>query len=394
MTREELQTQVLNTDAKYLCLELATGTGKSKIALEWIDKYNPKKILIVVPRIILINNFKKEILKWNKQHLLERCVYTTYISLLKYDLSTFDIILFDEAHHLTSRCLEYIKQYNINRAILLSATIIKSKKENLKLVFGNIIYFKVDTSTAINNEILPKPKIYLWPLLLDSINHNENIIVKKGSSSRQIRCYYEDRFTYISRYPSCTIIAKCTQKQKYAELCARVNYWKDRYYNDRIEKYKRNWLRASLIRLQWLSNIKVNHIKSLINILYKDRYIIFCNSIKQAKTLNSNCISSENKKTEDILDKFNAGKITSISCVNMLNEGCNLTNCRIGIWAVINSSLIMQCQKLGRNLRHPNPIIIIPYYKNTREEDIINKFVSNFDSKLITKINNATNIQL
>lgn len=72
----------------------------------------------------------------------------------------------------------------------------------------------------------------------------------------------------------------------------------------------------------------------------------------------------------------------------------NLTNCRIGVYATLNSSDRMITQKLGRILRHPKPIIIIPYYKYTRDEEIVKKMCENYNPDLIKTINNLSEIQL
>lgn len=47
-----------------------------------------------------------------------------------------------------------------------------------------------------------------------------------------------------------------------------------------------------------------------------------------------------------------------------------------------------------RLLRHPNPIIIIPFYKNTREEEIVTKMYENYNPQLVKVINNINEIQL
>lgn len=72
----------------------------------------------------------------------------------------------------------------------------------------------------------------------------------------------------------------------------------------------------------------------------------------------------------------------------------NLTNCRIGVYATLNSSERMITQKLGRILRHPKPIIIIPYYKHTRDEEIVQKMCENYNPDLIKTITNLNEIQL
>lgn len=72
----------------------------------------------------------------------------------------------------------------------------------------------------------------------------------------------------------------------------------------------------------------------------------------------------------------------------------NLVNCRVGVYAVLNSSERMIKQKLGRLLRHPNPIIIIPFYKNTRDEEIVNKMLEDYNQELVNTITDLKDLIL
>ena len=64
----------------------------------------------------------------------------------------------------------------------------------------------------------------------------------------------------------------------------------------------------------------------------------------------------------------------------------NIINCQIGLFASINSSDRMQTQKVGRILRHSNTIIIINYYRLTREEEIVNKWLEGYNQELIREV--------
>ena len=64
----------------------------------------------------------------------------------------------------------------------------------------------------------------------------------------------------------------------------------------------------------------------------------------------------------------------------------NLVECRVGIYANLNSSEIIIKQRLGRILRHKDPILIIPYYKGTREEELVNKMLEDYNPALIQKV--------
>ena len=72
----------------------------------------------------------------------------------------------------------------------------------------------------------------------------------------------------------------------------------------------------------------------------------------------------------------------------------NLTNCQIGIFCNLNSSEIITKQRTGRLLRHKKPIIILPYFKNTREEELISKIISEYNEESIITINNIKEIKL
>lgn len=72
----------------------------------------------------------------------------------------------------------------------------------------------------------------------------------------------------------------------------------------------------------------------------------------------------------------------------------NLTNCKVGIYATLNSSERMITQKLGRLLRHEDPVIIIPYYKYTRDEEIVKKMCEDYNPELIATVSNINEITL
>lgn len=72
----------------------------------------------------------------------------------------------------------------------------------------------------------------------------------------------------------------------------------------------------------------------------------------------------------------------------------NLTDCQVGIYANMNSSDTIVKQRMGRLLRHKNPILIVPYYKGTREEVLLNKMIENYNTKLIYTVNDYKQIKI
>ena len=163
-----------------------------------------------------------------------------------------------------------------------------------------------------------------------------------------------------------------------------------------IEVFKNKFLQESGKRLKWLSDQKTAFVQSLlIRVLQNQRTLTFCNSIAQTEKLGTCCINSKDtKKSKEHLDMFNRERINHITACNMLDEGVNLTNCRVGVYAVLNSSERMITQKLGRLLRHSDPVLIIPYFKNTREEEIVGKMLEDYNPELVTTITNLNELSL
>ena len=192
------------------------------------------------------------------------------------------------------------------------------------------------------------------------------------------------------KHYNCRII--CTEQQYYDEISKTIDYWKEQ---SMFKPYfTTKWLRTCGERLKWLSDIKTNTVKEILKVLKNYRTLTFCNSIAQTEELGKYCINSKNKESITYLDMFNEGKIKHITVCDMANEGVNLTDCRIGIFAVINSSEILIKQKNGRILRHKEPVIIIPFYKNTREEELVLKMLDNYNTSLITTVTNINNLKI
>ena len=120
--------------------------------------------------------------------------------------------------------------------------------------------------------------------------------------------------------------------------------------------------------------------------LEDDRSITFCKTIEQAEYLDKPCIHSKNKGSDQIYKDFNDKKINHITSVNILNENANLVDCKYAVFANYSASEVVGVQRLGRSLRHKSPIIIMPYYENTREQEIIDEMLEDFNKDCITTV--------
>lgn len=389
--REIVLRETLQLQGSNWLLELATGVGKSKLALNKIEHChkviagNPINcnLLIVVHRNMHKRNWEKEIKEWYPDNNLN-ITFTTYVSFPKHK-GIWDYAIFDECHHLSERCREALCDFHIGHSVLLSATVKDSLKDELIEVFDDLKCLKVDLREAIDNNILPDPKVYLVPLTLKDDFPTESIWKNPKAKGQLINCSWNERWHYLKQKTHPVRIF-CTEKQYLADLNGSIEWWKKRYMQTRNEGVKAKWLRLCSNRLNYLADKKNPYIRKILEKLGDTRTLTFCGSIEQTEALGSHCINSKNGESTDNYNKFNKGIINHITACNMLNEGMNLVNCQVGIYANLNSSDTIIQQRAGRLLRHPNPIIIVPYYVGTREEELVNKMLENYNPKLVFRI--------
>lgn len=391
MTRDDILKEILELKGNNWLLELPTGLGKSRLAIEKIKQLKAKNVLLVVNRIVHKQNWLKEINKWWPNYKLN-ITMTTYVSLPKYT-GKYDCAIFDEAHHLSERCREALCGFDIKHSILLSATVSAKLKDELIEIFSDLVIYKKGLRKIIENSILPDPKVYLIPLKLRENLPTEIILKNPKAKGRVIETSWATRWNYI-RQKTNPVKIYCTQRQYITNLNSQIDFWKDKYFRTKNKIVKNKWLKLCNDRLKWLSNKKTFYVQQILLHLDKYRTLIFCNNIEQTEMLGEYCINSKNKESIKNLELFNEHKINHITACNILNEGMNLVDCQIGIYANLNSSDTIIKQRMGRLLRHENPIIIIPYFVNTREEELINRMLENYNPKLVTIINDYKKIKI
>lgn len=246
ITREKVGEDILSLQNKSILAELPTGFGKSKVALDVLHsrlKYlsSVTNILIVIPRLVLIQNWKDEFKKWGYDFYLPRVQFVTYVSFPKklYD-SKWNVIIFDEAHHMSERCREAYNDTATDNAILLSATVSKDMRKELKAIFPDLCVYKITTKQAIQEEVLPDPKVYLIPLTLDRTSATHQI-VKNPSQKIEIKVPYVDRWKY-KGIKNRRIVIPCTQRQYYDDMSSMIEWYKKKIFH---ETFKNLFLRRS-----------------------------------------------------------------------------------------------------------------------------------------------------
>ena len=379
MTREEVNNLALSKidETKYLILELITGYGKTKVAIDLINHIcdrvfrnneSSTTILILVAKTVHKQTWKDEIEKWggiNSDCITIEC----YESFKNYENSYFDIVVADEMQHLSEARLKVLESSHINEAFIgLSATIKRDMRDYF-IHNHKAEVIKCDLKEAVEDEVLPEPMVYLLPLTLDTTSY-----------TYKVKKFGRDIIT--------------TQKGYYDSVSSLIEWYKSKYFNSRNKRIKNLWLSMAGKRLKWCAEQKEALVLSLLDKFRNYKTLTFCSGIEQSERLGKYNITSKNKASVKNLEMFNSNKIKHITACNILNEGVNLTNCRIGIFCNLNSSEIVVKQRVGRILRHKSPIIIIPYFKNTREEELVEKMIEEYSKDSIITIDNVNDIKL
>lgn len=383
MNRNVIQKKAVQLidQSNVVALKWATGAGKSKAALMMVDYISKKKItdhkleiLICVAENAHKQNWTDEIHKHGFTKLFNFTI-ECYASLKKYKYSSWDVIIFDEAHHLgTSLRLDIIDYIIARYTILLSATISDNKICDISDKFGTVAVDIVTLEDVIEWDILPEPEVILIPMELDNTTCDCTIVESWGSAKKRVRyeCEFKDRWTYCAhrdKYPDAELTIKCTQHQKYMYLCSRVDYWRTRYIRRREEFAKNKWMLCGSERKRFIGDLKTSIAMHLVSSI-KQRFICFCSSIGQANLIGGNNEVLHHKLNKGIIcnriNKFNTGELNRLFAVGMLQEGQNLRNIEAGVIIQLDGKEGKFIQKLGRTLRSKEkPKVYILYYKNT-----------------------------
>ena len=410
MTREELQIQSLSLikQSNRVALQWCTGLGKSRMAIDManyladkeFEEYGePLNVLLVVAETAHKSNWKLEFDKWGLK--IDNVVMECYASLKKYRNSYWDLVIFDEAHHLGSDLrMDVLTELHAQNIILLSATLPDQVMQAVTEVFGEFVTSKVTLKEAIEWGILPQPKVYLIPLTLDSTYPNCTIIEEWGKKEKRVtyKCKFHERWEYVrnkNKYPNVTLEISCTQQQKYDYLSDQFEYWRSQFFRTRQEFIKNKWLQVGSQRKRFLGESKTDAVRLLLHKIQNKRFICFCTSIEQAELLGGkNAIHSKKDNSLDIIDDFNTKKIDNLFAVGMLQEGQNLTDIEAGVIVQLDGQERAFVQKFGRSLRATDPIQFIFYYKDTRDTEYLENVLEGINEEYITEVDNLIDLEL
>lgn len=399
--KQELQQREFSALAgsRRVLLKWATGCGKSKMTIDLINavvptfERHPVRVLFVVAERAHIGNWQDEMLKWHLNIDRIATEVVCYASLGKIQDNSYDILVFDEAHHMFSEkrfaCVQSLcENMSLNACVfLLSATIPSGRVDMVEEIFGKFSVSTVTLKDAIRNDILPDPRIYVVEMMLDNSKRYQEIKIGNNPNAPVIK--WEDRKKYIYSHTPCII--PCTEFQKYSYLTDSLEYWKGRYQLSYSEFMHNKFVNYGSQRKRFLGEAKTFALRRLLSLIPEDRrYVCFCASVAQAESLCAKDTISSNKtpaKNQAIIEAFNDKKTNRIFAVGMITEGMNLTDTNLGIIGQLDGKERLFIQKFGRVMRADSPVVCIFYYKGTQDETYLNNALENIDAKYIRRIN-------
>lgn len=386
MFRENAQKKAVELiqEKDAVALEWATGLGKSYAAIKMIEQQGGKWH-IIVPRIPLINNWKQEFIKFNKDHLLENCYIYCYPSIKKYTEQPANVIL-DEGHHVTDNNVSLIQEVlGDNKLIVLSATISDEKKVLLETI-RSIYYYTITLEEAINNGVLPTPEIVFVERNMDTRDKERYVYTfKKGKPTSVNVVSHGGHYNLMRGNPNYEIHVKCSEYQYYKILDDQVEYWRKRYYASNAAWMKSKWLQTATKRKRFIAKTKTDLLKYLVELEEDKRTIIFAGSIEQCNEIGGRDVF-HSKATENKLQQFNDGLIDHLFVVKAVDEGQNLTNIESSIIGQADGKTLSFIQRLGRVLRGLNPKLWICINKNTQDEKYLSNIIEELGNISYTKI--------
>jgi len=358
MNRDDIQQEALKaTENKKRCsLALATGVGKTLVGLLHVEKNCTPlmNVLVVGPTRTILNEWKVQAHKFDKENLLNQITFSTYLSLNKHNPNDYDTVYLDECHNLTDKHREFLENYN-GKVLGLTGTPPKhdySEKGKMVNEFCPIVYSYL-TDDAIDANILNDYKIIVHELHLGTSKDVE-VSTKSGSFMTSEALNYQ---YWTHRLESSSSGSKSQQMARVLRMKALQTY-------PSKEKY---------------TKLLADSITS--------KCIIFANTQDQADRLCTHSYHSNNPDSKTNLDDFKVGNITKLSCVLQLSEGVNIPELKQGIIMHAYGNERKSVQRIGRLLRlNPDDtaVVHILCYMGTVDEKWVKDALEGYDQSKIT----------
>jgi superfamily II DNA or RNA helicase len=363
-------------------LQLCTGAGKSKIAIdiiehvrhEWLKDELELQILLVTPTEELRDvNWPDEFKKWGVEMTGIKCI--AYASLGKQNLSKYDLIVYDEYHRTTLNNLQKLQDEltTSHKMILgLSATLplkprYAEEMERFKLMneLCPTIY-KLTIDDGVQYGIIADFEIHVLKFFMESIK----LDYVGGSKLKPFKQSEKSMYNWL------------TKKLQFAMIQVRANPSKKGFEFKAVGE-----------RCQFIYNLnsKLALGRACLERFDTDkRTLVFAGSIDHANQLCGNNVY-HSESSREYLDKFQNKEVNLLGSVKAMDEGLNITDPDQALIMQVTSVERSLIQRVGRLVRKRydnidfKAKIVILVAANTVDEQWYNKASENLNTSRITE---------
>ena len=363
--QNEAKQAVIDNDGRGI-VAMATGSGKSKVAIDLAKYYSKAKnakmfdcnSLVVPTEKLRDENWKEEFEKWKAAKIFDNTERLCYASASKFENFNINLLILDEGHNLTELSSEIFVNNNVENVVILTATLPTSnEKKELFDRLGIPLVYHLTLDIAVKLGFVAPYEITVVYTHLDEINKN----IISGTKDKPFYQTESEKYKYLSKV------------------------------FDNSPKYSQERFRATMNRMRFIYNLKskTDVAKYILqkSIPETNRTLIFCGSIEQANELNPNRFHS--KTTDTAYNRFKKDEIKRLSCVQAINEGHNFIGLDDALVCQLNSKEKDIVQRIGRIVRYrPGHVaqIWIVVCKGTQDEEWAKTALENFDQSKIKHI--------
>lgn len=345
-------------------LAMATGSGKTVVAIDILkgefDKNENLKVLLVTPTIILHEvNWRAEFEKFGVSRYYDKLERACYVSLPKHTPNDYDLIIFDEYHHISERGFEeFSSLINTDKVKVLGLTATPPKQGDRKTRFDEVcpVIFSYSITDAAGSTINDF-HINVIKIPLDSVTKN----VKAGTVKKSF-------FT--------------TEKASY-------DYWSAEVERAGHSGSEQELMWKSLGRKRALDTFpsRIHYAETILEkkLDGQCKHIVFAPSIQQAEALGLPTFHSKGDDTA--MKEFIAGTIEGIATVTMADEGLTMGKVEAALIMKLNATDKTFVQRIGRVCRNDLDKVSQIYvlvYTNTVEEKYLKNALSSIDDSKVT----------
>ena len=348
--------EAIKNNFKNCIVAMATGAGKSKVAIDYAKKHSDNTALVVPTAKLRDDNWKKEFEKWGEDY--NKVTKLCYASATKYKNQKYDLTILDEGHNITENNQSFVTDNKARKTILLTATVPRKKdnqtKHDLLQDLGFSIAFELTLDDCIKLGFVAPYTINIVEVPLE----NSKKTVKAGSKKKPFMTTERGNYDYLS---------KSIMKAMYTPQGAKF---------------------MIMNRMRFIYNLQSKHeaTKYILDnfVSEEERTLIFASNIQRAEDLCK--YSYHSKSNSDAYNAFKDEEINRLSCVKAINEGENFNAVDTAVIQQLTSKEKDLIQRIGRIIRyrpgHRGNIWIV-VASGTQDEKWLNKAIENLDSNNI-----------